>query len=169
MAKGKQNGKYERNVGESKISGLSHIYFLRPISVLAEILVPFRPSKALNRRIVLGARCFRGIFQPQEIIDVFGYDRADSVNRLVSGQAFFHQASERPDYRFIVQSQLILDNRMNDRVESSSGPRQRDSGISMVPLSEHQPFAFVKSKPFLRVRRYVRVVAIHRRTYSEVS
>ena len=100
--------------------------------------------------------------QFQQIVDMFGHDGSDSVNRLVSGQAFFHQARERSDNRFIIQSQLILDNRMNRRVELSSRPGQGDSRISMVPLDEQQPYAFVKSKPFFRVRHRVRIVAVHR-------
>ena len=95
---------------------------------------------------------------------MFGHDGADSVNRIVSGQAFFHQARERSDNRFIVQSQLILNNRMNCRVELSSRLGQGDSRISKVSLNERQPFGFVKSMPFFRVRHYVRIVAVHRPT-----
>ena len=127
------------------------INFARSIAGLAVLLLPLCHSQALNRRIVLGVRCLRSIFQFQEFVNMFGRDGADSVNRIVSGQAFFHQARERSDNRFNVQSQLILDNRMKCHMELSTCPGQRNSRISMVPLDERQPFGFVKSKPFFSV------------------
>jgi hypothetical protein len=79
----------------------------------------------------------------------------------MSRQAFFHQASERTDNRFIIQGELILNDGMDGCVESSRRFGQRDSRVSMVSLDENQPYVFVKREPLGGVGGYFRIVAFH--------
>jgi len=81
------------------------------------------------------------------------------VDRVMSREAFFHQARQRADNGPVIRRELVFDAGMNGGMQRGIG--QLDSGASMMILDEHGSFLFIKLEPLAWVRGLRRIVSVH--------
>ncbi|SFJ62731.1 hypothetical protein SAMN04487925_109195 [Bradyrhizobium sp. cf659] len=71
------------------------------------------------------------------------------MNGFVTIEPLGHQSLRRASHRQLGISHLVLDDDVNDSVQSL--PREANPGTSMIPQHSIDPFLFVQRKPLIRM------------------
>ena len=123
---------------------------------------PLLRGELLKCSIVGCVALGRQTLRVKKIVDVFGEDGADGMDRFVPRETGFHQALQcRANNRLILQGQLVLHDRMDRRVKQSRPSGQADSCVPVMVLNKDEPFALLEREPLPRIGSDFRVVALH--------
>jgi len=123
---------------------------------------PLLPGELLER-LVVGRVPITLYFLPvQKIVHVFGEHGTNRVHGIMPREPFAHQASERfPDDCLILQSQLILDDRVKQRVNRACPLGQTYPRVSMILLHEYRSLVSIERQPLNRIWRDFWIIAFH--------